>query len=293
MKILKAFRYRLEPTEEQARQLSRYRGCMRFVWNKALALQKGRVGAGYPLLSYGDLAKLLTLWRHSEEYAFLRHAPVHPLQWTLKFLMQSIHVAFDPTLALSNGTFVDAPGWFRRYEAKVAWEMRKLARMKKFSKNWREQVAKIQRLHAHIANARFDFLHKTSTAISKNHAMVFVEDLHVKNMSKSAKGTKENPGKKVRAKSGLNKAILDQGWSMFQTLLTYKLAWRGGYLKTLPAPYTSLTCPIPTCGHASKGNRITQADFTCEKCGYHANADTVGAMNVLRAGLARIACLPA
>ncbi len=400
MKILKAFRYRLEPTEEQARQLSRYRGCMRFVWNKALALQKGRLEAGYPLLSYGDLAKLLTLWRHSDEYGFLSEAPEHPLQWTLKFLMQSIKVAFDPVhpscfptfkkknrdeagmrypdakqikfdlatqdqegrnvlpkvflpkigwvkfrhsrimdgslrnatvtwhagywyvsfqteveipepvvhpstsevgidrgivhfLALSDETFVDAPGWFRRYEAQVAWEMRKLSRMKKFSKNWRKQVANIQRLHAHIANARLDFLHKTSTIISKNHAIVFVEDLHVKNMSKSAKGTKAHPGKKVRSKSGLNKAILDQGWSMFQTLLTYKLTWQGGYLKTVPAPYTSQTCPMPTCGHTSKENRISQADFTCTKCGYHANADTVGAMNVLRVGLTRIACLPA
>ena len=90
-----------------------------------------------------------------------------------------------------------------------------------------------------------------------------------------------------------NKAILDQGWSMFQTLLTYKLTWQGGYLKTVPAPYTSQTCPMPTCGHTSKENRISQADFTCTKCGYHANADTVGAMNVLRVGLTRIACLPA
>ncbi|MHB1683930.1 MAG: helix-turn-helix domain-containing protein [Bacilli bacterium] len=65
MKILKAFRFRLEPTDEQARKFSRYQGCMRFVWNKALALQKGRLEAGYPLLSYGELARLLTLWRRS------------------------------------------------------------------------------------------------------------------------------------------------------------------------------------------------------------------------------------
>ncbi|MCL4485593.1 MAG: hypothetical protein M1537_04535 [Nitrospirae bacterium] len=56
---------------------------MRFVWNKALALQKGRVDAGIPLLSYGDLAKLLTLWRNSSEYGFLSRGPVHPQQWAL------------------------------------------------------------------------------------------------------------------------------------------------------------------------------------------------------------------
>lgn len=88
--MLKAFRFRLEPADEQARKFSRYQGRMPFVWNKALALQKGRLDAGYPLLSYGELAKLLTLWRHSEEYGFLAVAPKHPLQRTLKFLMQSI-----------------------------------------------------------------------------------------------------------------------------------------------------------------------------------------------------------
>ncbi|CAB3392224.1 helix-turn-helix domain-containing protein [Kyrpidia spormannii] len=80
MKILKPFHCRLEPTREQAQCLTRYRGCARFVWNKALILQKRRLKAGYPLLSYGELARLLTLWRHSEEYGFFASAPVHPLQ---------------------------------------------------------------------------------------------------------------------------------------------------------------------------------------------------------------------
>ncbi len=187
---------------------------------------------------------------------------------------------------------VDAPGWFRRYETKLVWEMRKLSRKKRFSRNWQKQKARIQRLHAHIANARRDFLHKTSTAISKTHAMVFVEELRIQKMSKSAKGTKENPGKNVRAKSGLNKAILDQGWFTFQTFLGYKLHWSGGWLGTVPAPYTSQTCPVPECGHVSQANRPTQSKFRCEQCRYEGNADTVGAMNILRAGLARIACSP-
>ncbi|MCL6576524.1 helix-turn-helix domain-containing protein, partial [Kyrpidia sp.] len=75
MKILKSFRFRLEPTTEQSQCFTRYRGCARLVWNKALALQKGRLEAGYPLLSYEELARLLTLWRHSEEYGFLANAP--------------------------------------------------------------------------------------------------------------------------------------------------------------------------------------------------------------------------
>jgi len=70
----------------------------------------------------------------------------------------------------------------------------------------------LQRIHARIANVRREYLNKITTTISKNHALVFVEDLQVRNMSKLAAGTLENPGRQVKAKSGLNKAILDQGW---------------------------------------------------------------------------------
>ncbi|WP_197945682.1 zinc ribbon domain-containing protein [Kyrpidia spormannii] len=61
---------------------------------------------------------------------------------------------------------------------------------------------------------------------------------------------------------------------------------------TVPAPYTSQRCPVPECGHVSNANRPRQSTFRCERCGYEGNADTVGAMNILRAGLARIACSP-
>ena len=70
-------------------------------------------------------------------------------------------------------------------------------------------------MYARIANVRLDFLQKASYAISKNHAMVVVEHLQVSNMSRSAAGTVEQPGKKVKAKAGLNRAILDQGWGKF------------------------------------------------------------------------------
>jgi putative transposase len=85
----------------------------------------------------------------------------------------------------------------------------------KFSTNWKKQKKKIARLYERIANARHDFLHKVSTLISKNHAMVVVEDLKVRNMSKSAKGDLVNPGRNVKTKSGLNRSILDQGWEVF------------------------------------------------------------------------------
>jgi hypothetical protein len=91
-----------------------------------------------------------------------------------------------------------------------------MSRKTKFSNNWKKAKTRLQRIHAHIGHARRDYLHKSSAAISQNHALVLVEDFEVRNMSKSAKGSAEEPGKQVLAKSGLNKSILDQGWFEFR-----------------------------------------------------------------------------
>lgn len=85
--------------------------------------------------------------------------------------------------------------------------------------------------------------------------------------------------KNVRAKSGLNRSILDQGWGEFIRQLQYKMLWAGGELIEVPPQYTSQTCPC--CGHTHKDNRKTQAKFACGQCGYENHADHVGAINVL------------
>lgn len=163
-----------------------------------------------------------------------------------------------------------------------------MSRKVKFSNNWKKAKARVQKIHSRIGNARRDYLHKTTTTISQNHAMVCIEDLQVRNMSRSAAGSTEKPGKNVRAKSGLNKAILDQGWAEFRRQLDYKLAWNGSHLVVVPPHYTSQTCPA--CGHVSADNRRTQAQFRCVACGIEEHADVVGAINILRAGHARCAC---
>jgi putative transposase len=113
---------------------------------------------------------------------------------------------------------------------------------------------------------------------------VILEDLKVANMSKSAKGTVENPGKNIKQKSGLNRAILDQGWSEFIRQLEYKLAWNGGQIIQVDPKNTSRKCP--ECGYISVENRKTQANFCCQNCNYTANADLVGSVNIREAGLA-------
>jgi len=381
MRRLQGFKYELMPTGEQQRQMRRFAGSCRFVFNKALALQKERYEQGDKKLGYAGLCKLLTEWRNSTETAWLADAPVHPLQQTLKdleraytnffakradfprFKKKGQHDSFrypnpkqikldqansrlflsklgwlryrnsrgvlgmvknvtisqscgkwyvsiqtereveqpipqggavgiDMGIArfatLSDGTYYAPLNSFLRHETALRKAQQAMSRKTKFSNNWKKARTRVQRIHARIGNARRDFLHKTTTTISQNHAMVCIEDLQVRNMSRSAAGTTEAPGKNVRAKSGLNKSILNQGWFEFRRQLEYKLQWRGGWLIPVPPQNTSRTCPC--CGHVSKDNRQTQAKFECVECGFEANADVVGAINVLRAGHARLAC---
>ena len=185
---------------------------------------------------------------------------------------------------LSNGEYFEPVNAFKTYKGKLAKLQKRLKNKVKFSQNWQKLKAKIAKLHHKITNCRKDFLHKISTQISKNHAMIYIEDLQVANMSKSAKGTAEQHGKNVAAKSGLNRAILDQSWFEFRRQLDYKTQWQGGFLVAVPPQNSSRTCPC--CGHISKENRQTQAHFECVECGYTENADVVGAMNVLARGRA-------
>jgi putative transposase len=182
---------------------------------------------------------------------------------------------------LSDGTYYTPLNSFRRHEDRLRKAQQAMSRKQKFSNNWRRAKARLQHIHARIGNARRDYLHKATTAISQNHAMVCIEDLRVRNMSKSAKGNVENPGRNIRAKSGLNKSILNQGWFEFRRQLDYKLAWNGGYLIAVPPRNTSRPCPC--CGHVSADNRQTQDRFECVECGFEENADVVGAINILRA----------
>ena len=382
MQRLQAFKFELRPNGKQERDMRRFAGACRFVFNKALDLQQKRYAEGQKKLNYAELCKALTAWRREPEIAWLADAPIHPLQQSLKDLERAYQNFFAKRAAFPNfkkkgrsasfrypdakqfkldaangriffpklgwmklrlsrpvlgqlknatvglsagkwfvslqteqevanpipkatsaigvdlgvarfatfsdGTFVEPLSSFKRHEARLARAQRRLSRKVKFSSNWRKAKAKVQRIHARIANARRDFLHKTTTALSQNHALVVVEDLQVKSMSRSAKGTRAQPGKHVRAKSGLNRSILDQGWSEFRRQLEYKMAWVGGLVLAVPPHHTSQTCPA--CGHVHAGNRATQASFKCLACDFEGHADHVGALNVLARGHRVMAC---
>ncbi|RQS54511.1 transposase, partial [Burkholderia sp. Bp8963] len=194
-----------------------------------------------------------------------------------------IDVGIARFATMSDGTFLAPLNSFKKHEVRLRRYQRAMSRKVKFSKNWRKAKARVQRIHTRIGNARRDYLHKATTTISNSHAMVSIEDLQVRNLSRSAAGSVEAPGKNVKAKSGLNKRILDQGWFEFRRQLAYKLAWNGGWLIAVPPQNTSRTCPACRC--VSADNRRTQAQFACVACGYKAHADVVGAMNILTRGL--------
>ena len=382
MKRLQAFKFELRPDGQQQRDMRRFAGSCRFVFNKALALQKANHEAGHKFIGYVAMAKRLTAWRNSTETAWLAQAPVHPLQHALKDLERAyknffagradfprfkkkgmgdsfrypdarqfkideanswiylpklgwvryrnsrnmlgtaknitvsstggkwlvsiqtereieqplptsttaigIDVGIARFATMSDGNFIAPLNSFKKHQQRLAKYQRRMSRKVKFSSNWKKAKARVQKVHSNIANARKDYLHKTSTTISQNHALVCIEDLQVRNMSKSSKGNSEQHGKMVKQKSGLNRSILDQGWGEFRRQLEYKVSWNDGMLLAVPPHNTSRTCPC--CGHIAKENRITQAVFLCVDCGYENNADVVGAINVLERGYRLLAC---
>lgn len=379
MERLQAFKFELQPNGEQQRNMRRFAGSCRFVFNKALALQQERHEQGEKKLSYAGLCKALTEWKAQPETIWLKETHSQPLQQTLKDLERSyvnffekradfprfkkkgmgdsfrfpqgckleqgnsriflpklgwLHyrnsrpilgevcnvtvsqsggkwfvsiqtrreVAVTPPTGgivgidmgivrfatLSDGSYLEPLHSFKKHQQRLKRYQRRMARKVKFSQNWKKAKAKVTQVHIDIGNARKDYLHKASTTISQNHAIVCLEDLQIRNMSKSSKGNAEQHGKRVKQKSGLNRSILDQGWGEFRRQLDYKLAWRGGHLIAVPPHNTSRTCPA--CGHISKENRLTQAKFECVECGFEDNADLVGAMNVLERGHRLLAC---
>jgi putative transposase len=199
-----------------------------------------------------------------------------------------IDVGITRFATMSDGSFIAPLNSFKKHQQRLVRYQRRMSRKVKFSNNWKKERTKVQKVHTCIANARKDFLHKTTTTISQNHALVCIEDLQVKNMSRSSKGNSEQHGKRVSQKAGLNRAILDQGWGEFRRQLEYKMAWSGGILLAVPAHHTSQTCPC--CGHIAKENRLKQAEFLCVDCGYAENADVVGAINVLERGQRWLVC---
>ncbi len=187
----------------------------------------------------------------------------------------------------SDGDHLSGPRAFKRAAKAKAKAQRIFARRKKGSVQRQRQAWKVAKIDRRTANVRKDHLHKLTTQLTKNHGLIAVEALRVDAMTRSAKGTVEAPGVNVRAKAGLNREILDQGWGEMRRQLSYKLEWTGGAMVVVPAKNTSRKCSA--CGHTSRENRTSQANFACVACGHAMNADVNAAKNILAAGMAAAA----
>ncbi|TDC92055.1 transposase [Nonomuraea deserti] len=167
---------------------------------------------------------------------------------------------------------------------RLADAQRDLARRKRGSQRRRKAVTRAAALHAKVRRQRLDGAHKAALALVRTYDVIVHEDLRIANMTRSASGTMEAPGRNVAAESGLNRSILDAGWGMFLTILAHKAESAGRTLIAVNPTGTSRTCA--RCGHSAKENRVTQAAFACTACGHAAHADVNAAINILRAGLA-------
>ncbi|WP_256862468.1 RNA-guided endonuclease TnpB family protein [Microbispora sp. GKU 823] len=145
-------------------------------------------------------------------------------------------------------------------------------------------MARVTALHAKVRRQRLDTAHKAALTLVRAYDVIVHEDLRIANMTRSASGTIDNPGRYVAAKSGLNRSILDAGWGVFLRVLAHKAESAGRKLIAVNPANTSRTCS--RCGHCAKENRPSQAEFACRACGHTAHADVNAAKNILRAGLA-------
>lgn len=178
-------------------------------------------------------------------------------------------------VALSTGEMT-SPAGLRPKEAERRLRLqRRLARQRKGSNRRARTRSALARLAAGEADRRRDWVEKTSTDLARRFDVIRVEDLRVKDMTRSVRGTLDAPGRNVRAKAGLNRAILAQGWGRLVTRIEQKAP---GRVETIPAAYSSQRCNA--CGHVAAESRESQARFRCVACRHVAHADINAARNV-------------
>ena len=186
------------------------------------------------------------------------------------------------SVTLSTGEVLTVAGMTLDERRRQARLQRALARKQKGSRNRNKARLRLARFQAGIARRRRDAIHKITTRLSKSHGQIVLEDLRVKAMTASAAGSLEAPGSQVKAKAGLNRAILNVAFGEIRRQLEYKCRWHGSVVQVVPPGYTSQKCHACKFTHAA--NRPSQAVFACRNCGHRANADVNAALNILEAG---------
>jgi putative transposase len=190
-----------------------------------------------------------------------------------------VDLGVETMATLSTAEKVEGVKPHKRLLRRLKRLSRSLSRKVKGSRNREKAKRKLARLHARIAQIRNDALHKLTTSLANRFGTVVVEDLNTKGMTASAAGTKENPGKNVKAKSGLNRSILDQGFHEFRRQLDYKMSERGGTLLVADRWFaSSKTCS--SCGHKCNELPLSVRAWKCLVCGDAHDRDVNAAKNL-------------
>ncbi len=181
---------------------------------------------------------------------------------------------------LSTGQAVAGARPLGRSGRRLARLQRTVSRRQKGSARRGRAVARLARAHRRVANLRRDQLHKLTTQLAKNHGQVVIEDLHVRGMSRSARGTLAKPGRNVRAKAGLNRGLADSALGAFRRLLGYKCGWYGSRLVVAPRFFaSSRRCSV--CGEIREDLQLSERAYRCERCGAERNRDLNAALNLV------------
>jgi IS605 OrfB family transposase len=198
-----------------------------------------------------------------------------------------VDVGIAALAATSDGELVAHEFW-RPAERRCRQTLkRRLARQRRGSRRREQTAGQLRRLHARVARRRDDALHKLSHRLATGRSLIAVEELDVRAMTRSARGTLEQPGRNVRAKAGLNREILERGWGELRRQLDYKTAWYGSMLVEIDQHHTSQTCSV--CSAVDAASRESQARFRCRACGWSDNADVNAARVILARALERTA----
>ena len=215
-------------------------------------------------------------------------APQPPVTRTATGTAVGIDMGVAHVVTTSAGDHLDVPGLRPGEQARLLRLERQKARRRAGSNRYARTKHAIAVLHARAADRRKDWVEKTSTRLVAGHDLIVFEDLRVKDMLRSARGSVESPGRNVAAKAGLNRRIAASGWSRLVRRTTEKAAASQGCEVVRVDPrHTSQRCSV--CSHVDPSNRSSQAVFRCGGCGHADNADVNAAKNILAAGLAATA----
>jgi putative transposase len=192
-------------------------------------------------------------------------------------------------IVYSDGTLIDLPRTTTADRKRLGAAQRTIARRRKGSCNREKAKRRVARLQARYARRRRDAAHKATTTIVKNHGVVVIEDLKIKEMTRTGRGTVENPGPLVRKRANENRALLEVSPRTIRAMLEYKSVWYGAKLAVEPA-HTSQCCAAWEAFDAA--SRISRSRFVCTNCGSIFDADVNAAKNILSLGISPTGGLP-